>query len=122
MRVPKPHQHRDGDPGELRFYEHVRAETPALAAAQRATGATFWPRLAGGCHTSRDTAAAITAAGFTIDTVRGLRFPPALLASPHLIGTAHRPLIPHGAVPLVARNPGLLPSRQLRSDHFRNGG
>ena len=76
--------------GELRFYEHVRAETPALAIAQRAADALLWPRLAGGCHTSRDTAAAITAAGFTIQTVRGFRFPPALLASPHLLGLARR--------------------------------
>lgn len=31
---------------------------------------TVWPRMAGNCHTHRDTERAITAAGFSIDTAR----------------------------------------------------
>jgi hypothetical protein len=41
--------------GELRFYEHVVARNRRLARMQRLFDATFWPRLFGGCHTSRDT-------------------------------------------------------------------
>src|SRR4051812_48644536 len=41
--------------GELRFYEHVVAERPVPARLQRFADATFWPRVGGGCHMSRDT-------------------------------------------------------------------
>ena len=51
--------------GELRVFEHVRATTPVLPAVQRLVDATLWPVIAGGCHTSRDTADAIRRAGFT---------------------------------------------------------
>lgn len=78
--------------GELRFYEHVIAQTPRLAAWQRRLD-VLWPRLGGGCHLSRDTLAAIQQAGFTIDSHRSFRFSPGLLAKPvepHIIGIAHR--------------------------------
>ena len=42
--------------GELRFYEHVIGANPAVASAQRVADRLFWPRVAGGCHLSRDTA------------------------------------------------------------------
>lgn len=76
--------------GELRFYEHVRAETPALARGQRALD-LVWPRFVGGCHTSRETLAAIERAGFTIERVRRFRFLPTPLAlpvAPHIVGVA----------------------------------
>ena len=54
--------------GELRFLEHVQAHEPGAArTVQRVLDATVWPRLFGGCHCGRDTAGAITDAGFTVD-------------------------------------------------------
>lgn len=78
--------------GELRFFEHVRAGTPALQRVQRLLDRTVWPRVTGGCHTSRDTAAAITSAGFRIDRLERFPFPPRGMpqpTSPHVIGVAH---------------------------------
>ena len=78
--------------GELRFLEHVQADTPGLARVQRVLDATVWPMLGGGCHTHRDTAAAIEAAGFTITDGTRLRIntgaPP---TAPHIMGTAASP-------------------------------
>ena len=80
--------------GELRFYEHVRAATPATARLQRAAD-IVWPHLAGGCHTSRDTVRAITQAGFEIVKIREFQFLPAgrlgLIVGPHVVGRACRP-------------------------------
>ena len=50
----------------LRFYEHVRSDRPVLALSQRAVDWAFWPRAFGGCHTARDTPAAIQAAGLVL--------------------------------------------------------
>jgi ubiquinone/menaquinone biosynthesis C-methylase UbiE len=77
--------------GQLRFLEHVQARTPGLRRLQRLADATLWPPLAGGCHTGRDTVAAIGAAGFTVGEVEAFRFPDTRLpapASPHVRGTA----------------------------------
>jgi ubiquinone/menaquinone biosynthesis C-methylase UbiE len=79
--------------GELRFLEHVAAETPGLRRLQRLVDATLWPRMLGGCHTGRDTAAAIAVAGFTVDRLERFRFPEGRLggpASPHILGRATR--------------------------------
>ena len=78
--------------GELRFYEHVRADRPGLATVQRGAD-VVWPLLAGGCHTSRETTTAIERAGFTVERLRRFSFRPCLLAapvSPHVIGAARR--------------------------------
>lgn len=78
--------------GELRFLEHVRAQTPVLLGAQRVLG-MVWPLLFGGCHLTRDTATAIRAAGFTIDRLGRLRFPDAPVSTPttpHILGVATR--------------------------------
>lgn len=78
--------------GQLRFLEHVLADTPALARVQRALQATLWPPLAGGCHPARDTEAAIREA-FTIDEVTRFDFPKSRIrqpAAPHIIGSATR--------------------------------
>jgi SAM-dependent methyltransferase len=79
--------------GQLRFLEHVQARGAALRRVQRALDATLWPRLAGGCHTGRDTEAAIRAAGFTIVRIEHFDFPPGRIrqpASPHITGAATR--------------------------------
>jgi ubiquinone/menaquinone biosynthesis C-methylase UbiE len=79
--------------GELRFYEHVAAEPGTrLATVQKVADATLWPLFVGGCHTHRDTPAAITAAGFEIEHLEEFRFPPDRVtpASPHVLGSARR--------------------------------
>lgn len=52
--------------GQLRYLEHVRANTPGLARLQHLLD-VIWPALFGGCHLGRDTTTAIAQAGFTID-------------------------------------------------------
>ncbi|HEX9713866.1 MAG TPA: class I SAM-dependent methyltransferase [Actinomycetota bacterium] len=78
--------------GELRFYEHVRAETPAQARFQRGVD-VVWPLLAGGCHTARDTPRAIEDAGFVPLQVRRFDLGPRFAnpAAPHVLGRAGRP-------------------------------
>jgi len=79
--------------GQLRVFEHVRAPHPVLARAQRLLD-MFWPVIAGGCHTSRDTAAVIRRAGFVFDQLESLRFPNLRVpfpTSPHILGVAVRP-------------------------------
>jgi ubiquinone/menaquinone biosynthesis C-methylase UbiE len=79
--------------GELRFYEHVRASTPRMARAQEIADRTVWPRAFGGCHTARDTVAAIERAGFALERRRDLTpdsVPSFLPVSPQTIGVARR--------------------------------
>jgi ubiquinone/menaquinone biosynthesis C-methylase UbiE len=79
--------------GQVRFFEHVRAETEGLARVQRALDATVWRIMGGGCHTARDTAAAIEDAGFTIEQLQRFRLPDVRLSlptSPHILGIARR--------------------------------
>jgi ubiquinone/menaquinone biosynthesis C-methylase UbiE len=78
--------------GELRFYEHVVSHSTWEARFQRLADATFWPRVAGGCHLARDTAAAIERAGFQIETFERFRYSPApfLPSDPHVLGVARR--------------------------------
>ncbi len=79
--------------GELRFYEHVRAVRPGELRIQRIADATFWPRIAGGCHLARDTRAGIEQAGFEIERCERFAFSPApyLPPAPHILGVARRP-------------------------------
>jgi ubiquinone/menaquinone biosynthesis C-methylase UbiE len=79
--------------GELRFFEHVAADTPGLRGIQRVLDSTIWPTLGGGCHVSRNTVSAIQESGFTIDKVERFRFPDSRMSlptSPHILGIAHR--------------------------------
>ena len=79
--------------GTLRFFEHVQADGAGMRRVQRALDATIWPLVAGGCHTSRDTAAAIAAAGFTITELDCFEFPETRIPLPiqtHILGTASR--------------------------------
>jgi ubiquinone/menaquinone biosynthesis C-methylase UbiE len=77
--------------GRLRVLEHGRAaERPGLARIQRLMDATFWPRMAGGCHTGRDTAGAIERAGFAVDRMERFLFPQAHTPfSFHILADAH---------------------------------
>ncbi|WP_244948841.1 class I SAM-dependent methyltransferase [Micromonospora endolithica] len=68
--------------GQVRFFEHVRAQTPGLRRAQRVVDATLWPLVCGGCHTGRDTVAAIRAAGFTITDLDRFPFPATAIPLP----------------------------------------
>ena len=68
--------------GELRFYEHVIARNVRLRTLQRVLDATFWPRLLGGCHTTRDTETALRASGFAIEERERFSFRPTLLSTP----------------------------------------
>jgi ubiquinone/menaquinone biosynthesis C-methylase UbiE len=68
--------------GELRFYEHVRSPRPLLGRAEDLI-APVWSRVAGGCHPNRDTAAAIRAAGFTVERCERIPF-----GLTHILGSA----------------------------------
>jgi len=76
--------------GELRFYEHVRSEDPALAARQDRF-LKPWRAFNRGCHPNRDTVAEIERAGFRFSELerfdlneRGIP----KIVRPHAIGTA----------------------------------
>jgi SAM-dependent methyltransferase len=77
--------------GELRAFEHVAAQGVPGRLAQRLVDVAGWPRLLGGCHTSRDTTAAVERAGFTWSALRRPWQTSMLLTSPsgpHILGTA----------------------------------
>jgi SAM-dependent methyltransferase len=79
--------------GELRFFEHIQADTSGLARTQRLAD-IIWPTLVGGCHTSRDTLTAITTTGFQLTSsppVPVSRQPLPSPAAPHVLGIARRP-------------------------------
>jgi ubiquinone/menaquinone biosynthesis C-methylase UbiE len=79
--------------GQLRFYEHVQADTQPAATLLKVADKTFWPLIAGGCHPTRQTQEAIEAAGFDIVQCRRFRFsagaPEPKL--PYILGRANRP-------------------------------
>jgi ubiquinone/menaquinone biosynthesis C-methylase UbiE len=84
--------HRKIKPGgELRFYEHVISNRESRRRVQRLLDRTFYPRVAGGCHLTRDTRAAIDRAGFMVQRSRRFPFPPGKLGLPHILGSARRP-------------------------------
>ena len=82
--------------GELRFWEHVRSPRAALRAVQRAGDALFWTRALGGCHTTRDTLAAIGAAGLR-DRGGGARLPRLVVADDYVCAVRAR-----GRPPLIS--------------------
>ncbi|MBA0051163.1 class I SAM-dependent methyltransferase [Streptomyces sp. AJS327] len=81
--------------GELRFYEHGRAEgRPGMLRTQRALDRGLWPALFGGCHTGRDPVGLVRSAGFTDLSFRRTLVTgggPALPSSFHYLGSARRP-------------------------------
>jgi SAM-dependent methyltransferase len=77
--------------GQLRFWEHVRSGNAAFRGVQRAVDRLFWTRALGGCETTRDTEAAIEAAGFEIvDLDRGFHSSSVLTitSAPYVAGAA----------------------------------
>lgn len=82
--------------GELRFLEHVRSADARKARVQRALDRSgVWPLVGGGCHCSRDTPAAIEAAGFRIERIRGVDLGPSwVVTNPHVLGVARTGDVP----------------------------
>jgi ubiquinone/menaquinone biosynthesis C-methylase UbiE len=78
------------DGGELRFLEHVRAARRPKVSIQVLLDRTgIWPLLSGGCHCSRETAAAIAITGFRVDELETLAFGPSWwITNPHVRGAA----------------------------------
>jgi ubiquinone/menaquinone biosynthesis C-methylase UbiE len=77
--------------GQVRFYEHVRSRDFLFAGFQQAAD-LVWPRLMGGCHTQRQTRAAVEQV-FTVETCRGFRFPPGAYmwpVAPRILGIARK--------------------------------
>jgi ubiquinone/menaquinone biosynthesis C-methylase UbiE len=77
--------------GELRFFEHVISNRKSRRGVQHFFDKTFYPRISGGCHLTRDTRAAIDRNGFIVQRSRRFPFPPGLLGIPHILGSARRP-------------------------------
>lgn len=77
--------------GELRFYEHVISNRESRRRFQRFMDATIWPRMAGGCHMTRDTRGEIERAGFIVQRSRRFPYPPGAFGLPHILGSARRP-------------------------------
>lgn len=61
--------------GELRFFEHVRSDKPLFGLFEDVI-TPVWSRIGGGCHPNRDTAAAISGAGFHIETIDRFYYAP----------------------------------------------
>jgi SAM-dependent methyltransferase len=79
--------------GQLRYLEHV-ASRGIRGRFQQLVDATIWPRLAGNCHTHRDTESSIRAAGFEVEVARNEHALPAwvpLPVSEFTLGRARRP-------------------------------
>jgi ubiquinone/menaquinone biosynthesis C-methylase UbiE len=79
--------------GELRFMEHVAADSAGLRRVQRIADATCWPAFFGGCHASRDPVSAIVAAGFRVRELEKYRLPETGFpwpTTPHARGIAVR--------------------------------
>jgi ubiquinone/menaquinone biosynthesis C-methylase UbiE len=77
--------------GELRFFEHVVSNRASRRRVQRFLDKTFYPHVAGGCHLTRDTRAAIDRAGFIVQRSRRFPFPNNRFGIPHILGSARRP-------------------------------
>lgn len=77
--------------GELRFWEHVRSERTLFRVVQGAADRVFWTRALGGCRTTRDTEAAIRAAGFRVDELEHGFHSSSILtvtSAPYVLGVA----------------------------------
>ena len=84
--------------GRLVFLEHVAAEEDAGAAKWQRRLDPLWRRVAGGCHLTRRTEAAIREAGFTLERIERepMRKAPRLVRAT-IRGVARRPAAACGA-------------------------
>jgi hypothetical protein len=77
--------------GELRFLEHVRGQGTKARVQKLVDRSGLWRGIAGGCNCSRDTVAAVRAAGFEVSRVRSVNVGPAWgPTNPHVLGVAVR--------------------------------
>jgi ubiquinone/menaquinone biosynthesis C-methylase UbiE len=76
--------------GELRLMEHVHSPNSTKSRVQAwADRSGIWPRVAEGCHSSRDTVAAVKAGGFRVEDIRSFNLGPSWgLTNPHVLGVA----------------------------------
>lgn len=80
--------------GELRYYEHVRADTAGLARVQVVADRIGISKLTGNEDFARQTPLRIREAGFAVERERRFRFQPGpldFIAAPHVLGVARRP-------------------------------
>ncbi|SDD05627.1 class I SAM-dependent methyltransferase [Glycomyces harbinensis] len=80
--------------GELVCLEHVASANRAILVGEKVFDAVLWSHVFGGCHTARDTGAAIERAGFDTEGLEPHRLPYLpfpLKVSPHLVGSARKP-------------------------------
>ena len=80
--------------GRLVLLEHVGSANRNVRALEYLFDVAVWSHIMGGCHTSRDTGAALTAAGFDTAGLVAHRLPYLpypLKISPHLAGEARKP-------------------------------
>jgi len=79
--------------GTLRFFEHVRSRRGGKSRVQDILdNSGIWPKIGGGCHCARDTAASVSEAGFEITEMRGMGVGPGWgHTNPHILGRARRP-------------------------------
>lgn len=79
--------------GELRYFEHVAEPegTRGRSWQRWLDRSGVWPKVGAGCHVSRDTGAAIRAAGFTVEREQDENLaPPLVPVRRHLLGRARR--------------------------------
>ena len=79
--------------GELRYYEHIRANTPRLARIQVGADRIGLWRVLGNEHFGRRTDRAIRDAGFVVEEERLFRFQPSpldFISASHVMGVARR--------------------------------
>lgn len=77
--------------GELRLFEHIASENGRGRLIQRMVDGLGWPKLLGGCHTSRRTPEAVRDAGFEWITLEHVWYARLLIlrpAGPHILGRA----------------------------------
>jgi SAM-dependent methyltransferase len=79
-----------GERGELRLLEHVGANCRVAQAVLHGAEVTFWRRAFGNCHPTRDTLAALDAAGFDTSDLerRVMRASSTEPPLPYIFGTA----------------------------------